>query len=98
MTGQPCLASPRILPRLLAWYAFIHGEQPSAVTCQSKSYILHYCKSHTYKTTAGMSDEKVSQGCGGFAKRFSPKTEPETSLKLRAGVALPHVTLPTTEV
>ena len=41
---------------------------------------------------------KANTGCSGFFSKVSPKSESEMSTKLRPGVALPHVTLPTTEV
>jgi hypothetical protein len=45
-----------------------------------------------------MSGEKAKQGCGWPGFKVSTKVEKATSQKLKAGTALPHVTLPTTEV
>lgn len=45
-----------------------------------------------------MSDDKAKQGCGWLGCKVSTKVEKTTSQKLKAGTALPHVTLPTTEV
>ena len=40
---------------------------------------------------------KVKQGFRGMFSRVTPG-EPDLGVKLRPGIALPHVTLPTTEV
>lgn len=45
-----------------------------------------------------MSAAKENTGCAGFFAKMSPKQESELGSKLKPGVALPHITLPTTEV